>query len=280
MGSELHIITNDNAAPLPIQIRKPQHQLYIRMCQFIAESCTGMGSVLHYPLLIHMSRIHAGDGKFWEHDNWSGSFWPFVGLHFNIVTTPSHHWILCHTSWGSTKITSTFFTQIIFNISLPSLQSLLGSLFPSVSAIKIMYTFLFPIISCLYHPPWFEYLKNVWYGVQIMKPAFVRIILHTFCTLSFLTTKCQSFSTSRRNVPSVQTWLQAWLRSCNSTRNMSYLSGNTIIQVCFPMRNTQLQVMGISCFYLPYQVCRNTQLNRAFFHYLLGYNAQIRTHIR
>jgi hypothetical protein len=82
MGSELHIITNDNAAPLPIQIYKSQHQLYIRMCQFIAESCTGMGSVLHYPLLTHMSRTKAGDGKFWEHDNWSGSFWPFMDLHF------------------------------------------------------------------------------------------------------------------------------------------------------------------------------------------------------
>ena len=48
-----------------------------------------------------------------------------------------------------------------------------------------MYTFLFPIILCLYHPPRFEYLNNVWCGVQIMKPRFLTI-LYTFCTPSFL----------------------------------------------------------------------------------------------
>jgi hypothetical protein len=38
--------------------------------------------------------------------------------------------------------------------------------------------------------------------------------------------------------------------------------------------------MGISCFYLPHQVCRNEHFSRTFCQYQLGFNAQIETHIR
>ena len=83
MDSELHIITNDNAAPLLVQICKPQHQLYI--CASSSQS-HALGGVAFYitscRIICPEYVVHAGDDKFWEYDNWSGSFWPFMGLQF------------------------------------------------------------------------------------------------------------------------------------------------------------------------------------------------------
>jgi hypothetical protein len=105
-----------------------------------------------------------------------------------------------------------------------------------------------------------------------MKPCFC-VNLYTFLTPSFLTTKCQSFNTSRRKEPSVQTQLQAWLWCCNSARTMSCLSGNKIRQV-FPYEKSTVTgdgyflllpaVSGLSkCTIKPYFLPLPIRLQRA-----------------
>jgi hypothetical protein len=73
----------------------------LHMCQFIPESCTGMGRGFYItscwfirpeymPVKIRSENMTTGPEV-------SSLLW---GFSFNIVATTSVHWDLCHTRWG------------------------------------------------------------------------------------------------------------------------------------------------------------------------------------